>query len=300
MRFLRPLPDGLPHALSVNDGHDRGLTRSQMRNSAFIAPFHGTRLLTSEEPTLALRCAALLSRMPERIVFSHITAAQLHGMWLPLVNDRRIHAMVPAPHTRVRRRGVIGHSAVLTRADRDVVSDLPVTSVERTWCDLGSILDVPDLVAAADGLLCWKNPRTTEAKLRAAADRCKNHAWFRRLDDALALASHRSASRPESLVRVDLTVSSIPTPTANFRLNLTHAPGYRVIDLAYPKYKLGIEYHGDHHRTDKKQWRADVQRTNEIIDEGWEQLQFTGGDLGNLPDLRDRIERRLRALGWTP
>lgn len=300
MRFLRPLPDDLPPALSVNDGHARGLTRSQMRNPAFIVPFQGTRLLTSEEPTLTLRCAALLSRMPERIVFSHVTAAQLHGMWLPLIHDQRIHAMVPAPHSRIRRRGVIGHSGVLTPADRDIANDLPVTSVERTWCDLGSLLDVPDLVAAADGLLCWKEPRTTLAKLRTAADRCKNRAWFRRLDDALALATHRSASRPESLVRVDLTLSPLPTPIANYQLNLTRRPGYRVIDLAYPKYRLGIEYHGDHHRTDKQQWRADVQRANDVLDEGWEELQFTGADLGHLLDLRGRIERRLRARGWTP
>lgn len=298
MRFIKPFPDSIQTPLAIRDARDAGATRSQLRNTAFVAPFHGTRTLAAAEPTLALRCAALLSRMPDRIVFSHTTAARLHKMWLPLALDDTVHATLPAPQRCIRRRGVTGHSARILDADRTRIDDLPVTSVERTWCDLGSILDLPDLVAAADGLLRIQKPRTTLAKLHAAVSRQRRRPYFAKLQHAIGLVTDRSASRPESLVRVDLALSDLPTPVPNFRLDLTHRPGHRVIDLAYPKYRLGLEYHGDHHRTDKRQWHTDVRRANDIIDEDWEELQFTGADLPRLDLLRERVERRLRARGW--
>ncbi|WP_167132589.1 hypothetical protein [Paramicrobacterium chengjingii] len=298
MRFIKSFPDGIHTPFAIRDARDAGATRSQLRNSAFVAPFHGTRMLAAAEPTLTLRCAALLSRMPDRIVFSHTTAARLHGMWLPFTLDDTVHTTLPAPQRCMRRKGARGHSARLIDADRTRIGELPVTTVERTWCDLGSILELPDLVAAADGLLCHKNSRTTVVKLQAVVARQRNRPYHAKLRRALGLVTDQSASRPESLVRVELALSNLPTPIPNFRLNLTHRPGYRVVDLAYPDYRLGLEYHGDHHRTDKGQWHTDVRRMNEIIDEDWEELQFTGADLPRLDLLRERVERRLRARGW--
>src|SRR5690606_609701 len=111
-------------------------------------------------------------------------------------------------------------------------------------------------------------------------------------------SSDHSRSRPESLVRVDLALSHLPTPAANYELYLTVARRKVYFDLAYPEYKLELEYHGDQHRTDLKQGRSDVRRANDIGDEGWQTLQYTGDDLIDLAAMRARVERRLRALGW--
>lgn len=94
-------------------------------------------------------------------------------------------------------------------------------------------------------------------------------------------------------------MSSLPTPEANHGVYLPIARRTVYLDLAYPEYKLELEYHGDQHRTDIKQWRSDVRRGNDIGDEGWRTLQFTGDDLADLPGLRRRVERRLRMLGWS-
>ncbi len=180
----------------------------------------------------------------------------------------------------------------------ELLGPLRVTTVERTWCDLAMVLDLPDLVAVADFLLWHEAPRTTAERLTAAIDSYSSRAGRRVLRRSLSLSSDHSRSRPESLVRVDLALSGLPTPQANHEVYLTIARRTVYLDLAYPKYKLELEYHGDQHRTDVRQWRSDVRRANDIGDEGWQTLQFTGDDLADLPGLRRRVERRLRSLGW--
>lgn len=270
-----------------------------MRNRALAAPFHGTRVGSTMAIDFTLRCDALATRMPPGAAFSHRTAALLHGMPLPMsTTTGPLDVTVPVPRRAMRRRGVLGHRAVLLKGDVQILGNVPVTSVERTWCDLATMLDLPDLVAVADFLLWHEAPRTTRARLAGAIDDYPSRAGIRALRRALALSSDHSRSRPESLVRVDLALSGLPTPDANYELYLTVARRTVYFDLAYPKYKLELEYHGDQHRTDIRQWRSDVRRANDIGDEGWQTLQFTGADLADLPGLRRRVERRLRSLGW--
>lgn len=288
----------MPTVFSVADAYARGFTRSQMRNRALTTPFHGTRITAGVSLTLELACRAMASRLPRGSAFSHRTAALLHSMALPLFADALLDITVPTPIRAPRRRGVRGHSAVLTSADLMSLSGFPVTTLERTWCDLGVVLDLPDLVAAADSLLWHESPRTTRLNLAAAIEAYPSRAGRAVLRRALTLTSDHSRSRPESLVRVDLELSVLPTPVANLEVYLPIARKTVYLDLAYPEYKLELEYHGDHHRSTVTQWRTDVRRSNDIGDEGWQALQFTGDDLPALPDLRQRVARRLRMLGW--
>jgi hypothetical protein len=297
--FRKPLPRQLPPAFSVADAYVRGFTRAQMRNRALVAPFHGTRVATGVHLTLELACRALASRFPPGAAFSHRTAALLHAMPLPLGSDPLLDVTVPSPARAPRRSGVRGHSALLRSDEVVQFSDVPVTTIERTWCDLATVLALPDLVAVADSLLWHESPRTSRAQLLAAANAYPARAGRNALRRALALSSDHSRSRPESLVRVDLALSNLPTPLANHEVYLTIARRTVYLDLAFPEYKLALEYHGDHHRTDSAQWRGDVRRQNDVGDEGWQALQFTGDDLPDLPGLRRRVERRLRMRGWT-
>lgn len=51
------------------------------------------------------------------------------------------------------------------------------------------------------------------------------------------------------------------------------------IDLAYPELKIAIEYEGDGHRTNKKQWRIDIQRQRDLEARGWIVIRLTELDL---------------------
>ncbi|MET1052748.1 MAG: hypothetical protein ABWX65_08935 [Mycetocola sp.] len=202
------------------------------------------------------------------------------------------------PHTRATKaRNVVGHCATLNPGDVVERYGVLLTSAERTWCDLAAILDLSDLVAAGDALLWHEDPVSSLARLQDAVARYPSQRGRVRMRLALPLLSAHSRSRPESIVRVALVTSELPDPIPNFEVFLRGVR--REIDLAYPRYKVGLEYQGDHHRTDRAQWRGDIRRGNDAVDEGWSMVYFTGDDLHNLPDVLRRTERRLRGRGWT-
>ena len=50
-----------------------------------------------------------------------------------------------------------------------------------------------------------------------------------------------------------------------------------------PELKIGIEYDGDHHRTDKMQWRRDVWKRRQLESMGWTIVAVTQLDLSDEP-----------------
>ena len=63
-------------------------------------------------------------------------------------------------------------------------------------------------------------------------------------------------------------------------------------DLSWPRKKVVLEYEGDHHRSDKRQWHIDLERYATLQDAGFTVVRAAA------PDLRDpaRIIARLRRL----
>jgi very-short-patch-repair endonuclease len=55
-------------------------------------------------------------------------------------------------------------------------------------------------------------------------------------------------------------------------------------DLAYPEWRVVLEYEGDGHRTDPQQWRRDISRREAFEDAGWRVIRVTGGDVLTEPE----------------
>ncbi|MCP2031637.1 hypothetical protein L1277_001735 [Okibacterium sp. HSC-33S16] len=249
--------------------------------------------------TLLDRCVAFSSRTARPHAFSHATAALLHGMPLPeTLESGPLHVMFEPSARATRAMGTIGHSATLRIDDTVALQGIYVTNVERTWCDLASILGFADLVAAGDSLLWHKNPATTRERLRETVAQYPSQRGRVRMRAALEALSDRSRSRPETLVRLALVASHLPNPEPNYGVRLEISGRNIEIDLAYPEYLIGLEYQGDHHRTDRRQWRNDVRRGNDAVDENWSMVYFTGDDLVDLDNVIVRTERRFRMRGW--
>ncbi len=289
----------MPRTFSVADARRNGMTPGQLRNPAFGAPFFGTRSAPGVNLDLHVRCLSLATRMPAGAVFSHTTAAAVYGAPLPPQHELEpLHVTSPAPGRALRYRGTIGHSTRLMPDDVNNWSGIPVTSPERTWCDLASVLSLPDLVAVGDYLLCWKSPFTSIERLTDAVQQFPSRRGQLLLRRGLPLLTSRSRSRPESLVRVALVASHLPDPVPNYGAYLPLHRRQIEIDLAYPEFLVGLEYQGDHHREDRGQWRRDIRRGNHAVDSGWSMIFFTGDDLVNMPDVIGTVERRLRSRGW--
>ena len=54
-------------------------------------------------------------------------------------------------------------------------------------------------------------------------------------------------------------------------------------DLSYPDWKIAIEYDGDQHRVDPRQWRRDIARRENLEADGWIVLVITAVDMYQRP-----------------
>ena len=212
----------------VSDGLASGLTRSQMRGSRFVAPHRGIRMLTrpSDAAQLAIAFAA---RLPPRAFLCGPTAAMLWRLPMPRGwKPGDLYVAVPTGTRRVDAAGVIAHH--LTVRDSDVVwhRGVRITSPERTWCDLGSAVPLPSLVAIADRLLWHRDPLSTRLRLDEAIRSLRSTRGVRSLRLARELASDRADSPPESEIRVALHLAAVPPPQVNVDViekgGLSHEP----------------------------------------------------------------------------
>ncbi|WP_044439819.1 hypothetical protein [Agreia bicolorata] len=284
-------------AFTVSEACGHGISRRRLRALDFDKPFHGIRVAAQELTFLDDLCRAFLPRMPQGAVFSHVTAAALFRIPLPLrlSTSRELHVSVPATRRAVDAKGIVGHKASLSGDDWDNRFGFAVTTPERTWCDLASLLTLPELVAAGDKLIARRLPQSSRAALERAVSIYPSRRGIRNLRRALGLLSDRAESPRESLLRVAIVLAGLPEPTVNMRVFSAKGKFLARVDLCYPHLKLSLEYQGDHHRTDQRQWRKDITRTRALQTDGWTELQYTQSDLDDptrfLEELRVMLTR---------
>lgn len=306
-----PLPERFENcAFTVAEALNAGLSPGRLRGRDLVMPFPHVRIPArwlAERTTTTVSekiegkrrrviafSSAYLTRMPPHGVYSGATAGYIHGIPLPLtfLEDDGIDVSVPKGTRAPRHRGVVGHQVTATWDELTTVSGLPVTGVERTWCDLASVLDVPDLVAAGDWLIHWRALRTTKAKLAAAARQYPSMRWRNRRATALALLNDRAESPKESRLRVHLVTAGLPEPEVNVPIyDGTRRLGR--VDLVYHRYKLIIEYEGEQHLTDVAQWRKDIERVNAFADLGYRTIRATAADDRDPTTLIERVRAHI-------
>lgn len=113
---------------------------------------------------------------------------------------------------------------------------------------------------------------------------------------ALPLARDNVESPKETETRLMLVHAGLPEPVVQHEVREGPVLIARA-DLAYPELKIAIEYEGDGHRTDPKQWRRDIQRQRDLEDRGWIVIRLTQRDLSKGKDsflarVRRAIESR--------
>jgi hypothetical protein len=293
-----PKPFAHPdRAFTVAEARNHGISRRRLRAQDLDKPFYGIRVAAKQLTFLDDRCRAFLPRMPDGGVYSHVTAAVLYRNPLPLRlnRSRELHVSVPAVRRAVDAKGIVGHKTTLQRGDWDNRFGFPVTSPERTWCDLASVLTLPELVAAGDKLIARRLPQTSRFALEQAVERYPSRRGMRNLRRALTLLNDRAESPRESLLRVAIVLAGLPEPVVNKRVFSRRGTFLGRVDLSYPHLKLSLEYQGDHHRTDRVQWRKDIARRRALQAEEWTELQYTQADLDDptrfLDELRTMLDR---------
>lgn len=299
-----PIPDELSGAaFRVGAGLDTGLTPGRLRGADLERPFWGVRVSAPAPLDTVGLARAYSVRMPAHAFFSHATAAQLHGIPLPLRLSAPLplHVGVPTGRTPAGASGIRGHRLAIDPTDVTVRRGIRLTSLERTLCDLASILDEEDLLAAGDNIL-WRKRRhghrASASSLAAALERFSGRRGRGRLENLVPLMTGRADSAPESMMRLRLVRAGLPEMLVNEEICAASGAFIATPDLQLPQYKMALDYEGDHHRTDPAQWRKDLARVPRLQDEGWHHTRISGGDLADSAELLTRLRRVLMQRGW--
>lgn len=280
-RHEAPLPEPLSAApFTVGAAFQAGVGAARLRSARLAAPFVGVRS-TTMPATVRDLVAAYLPKMGTEEFFSHRTAALLHDMWLPFdVAERlRLDVAVRPPARAPRDRRVDGHHLVDRPGLVDLRDGVRVANAVETWCQLGTVLRVLDLVAAGDSLVAKGRPGDDllPALLAAADDR--DRPCSKRLLEAAALVRRGARSAQETKVRLLLVLSGLPEPEINGEIESRQGVFEAECDLVYRRAKVILEYEGDHHRSDPKQWRKDIVRYERLQDLGWRIIRVTADDI---------------------
>jgi hypothetical protein len=248
---------------------------------------------------LAGRCAAVLATCADDTVIASITAARLHGLWLPNTQDERIHVASAMPDqlgrlmTRSQRTELIAHRFQLRAEDVVLDDGLLMTSIARTWRDLAMVLELADLVAAGDSALrSGVSVDQLADVLRSSSQRHR----ARRAAAALPLLDQRSRSRPESHLRVAISGPDMPRFEVNAAIYRREGGWLAEPDLSLEPARLALEYQGAEHGKTVRM-RQDITRAVDVRRDDWVMLPYGPAEVFGRPwlikpEVRELIQVR--------
>jgi hypothetical protein len=181
------------------------------------------------------------------------------------------------------------------------VGGLPVAEPADAWCQLGSSLSVRELVVVGDGLMRRKDPLATLDDLQAAVARWGARRGAKRLRAALSMVRPRTDSVRETELRLDAAAAGLPEPEVNGLIRDELGRFVAWGDLVYRAQRVLLEYDGEQHRLDDRQFARDVQRLDDLARLGWRVIRVNKAHLGPARAAQlARVREALVARGWAP
>lgn len=262
------------------------------------------------------RALAYANVMPGHSLFIGITAAVFFEIPVPLrtrawdaTGDRPLDVGVFAPYRASRAAGVRGAQLTSQLVSVRELGGVRLSSPASTWAMLGTELTLDDLVVAGDAIV--RIPRqssgrrgdpalalATVSQLAAAVSAGRRRGAVV-LHEALTLIRVGSASPPETDLRLALLRGGLPEPVLDLDILGEEGEFIGYTELAYPQWRLLIEYEGDHHRTSREQWNRDIEKHARCVALGWTVLRITAAHLYPSPaPAVARIRAGLERAGW--
>lgn len=238
-------------------------------------------------PSLRQRCVAAWLWSGRRGVVAGLAAAGLHGSdWID--DDEPVELIWGNQHAPA---GVITRNQRVEPDEATGVAGLAVTTSARTAYDLARQLLRGEAVARLDALM-RASPFCLEEVL-LLAKRYPRARGLRRLRAALPLVDPGAASLQETWLRLLLIDAGMPAPECQITVN----EGWRMVamlDMGWERYKVAVEYDGDHHRTDRRRYAKDQWRLRKLEQLGWIVIRVIAEDKPQdvVGRVRDALARR--------
>jgi len=232
----------------------------RLAHGAYVERAGFEALSPEDQHVVRMRAITALSDRP--VVFSHWSAAVVHG--LPVLRSRigSVHTTVPTAGSR-SRTAVTGHVFPLRDQQVVAVHGLLLTGPERTVVDLAGAGSFEEGVMAADGLLLLGVPR---AALELAADLAGPRRSASRMRDVVAFAHPGAESAAESRFRVTAVRLGLEPPALQHPVALADG-STAFVDALLERHGVGVgvEVDGDRKYLDPSMAPAGAARA--VLDE---------------------------------
>lgn len=258
--------DTLPHMQDAFIGSEAmksgALTRYQLR-SRFVQLHPDVYIPPDMNLTAATRArAAWLWSRRRGVVAGHSASALYGAKWV----DHQASAQLFYEHRRPPA-GIQTWSDQIAEDEFQLVSDVPTTTPARTAFDIACRNAAGNAVAAVDALA--RATRFNVADAQALTDRYKGHRNVRRARRALTLVDAGADSPRETWLRLLIIDAGYPPPQTQIPVYGEYGELVAVVDMGWEDVKIALEYEGDHHRTDRRQFRQDIERFEALTELGW-------------------------------
>lgn len=224
--------------------------------------------------------------------------------------DRRIEVASFVPDGAPRLTGVKSRRVRRHLANTEVFTGTRVTTASTTWAMLADDLETGDLVALGDAILrqdripgtsrLVRQPHASLSDLEHEFSRGRRPGADAAARAFLLLVPH-SASPPETHLRLQLKEWGFPEPTLDYDVCDSSGRLLGASEIAFPEFKIALEYEGDHHRVSTKQWNRDIDKVHSYTAAGWLTVRVTAQLLYvRKRELFCNLDEALRARGWQP
>jgi very-short-patch-repair endonuclease len=260
--------------VNVSTGPAQPAFRGHRRLIAWRRMSYGLYVEDRKPATLANQLSAWSLVLPTPAAFTHLTAAELRGWWLPHPIPHPIFAALregdPCPH----RRGLFV-SRHPSRVPSELLSGIRLTTAAETLLAAARDLGVLDLVLMGDSALRLGHCTLEELVETAAQRRC-GAPMLRRV---IGMLDSRSESPWESIMRVLHRAADIPVEPQHVVLDQWGRFVARG-DLWIVGTNRLHEFDGGVHREPDTQSR-DLARDRLLIEAGWQRFGFTKTQVRN-------------------
>jgi hypothetical protein len=188
--------------------------------------------------------------------------------------------------------GIIAHDERFQSDEVATIRGLTVAKPARAGFDLARHLRGVRAVAHLDALA--RATGITKRDVMFLVNRYPGARGNKRARSMIDLMDAGAESPKESWLRLVLITAGLPRPSTQIRVTDGELIAY--LDMGWDKPMVALEYDGDHHRTDRRQYVKDIRRAEMVDHLGWHVIKVIKEDKPN--DIINRVRNALARRGY--
>jgi hypothetical protein len=265
------------------------LTRARLRWN-YRPLFPDIYLSKLVAPSLQLRTVGAWLWSGRDGVIAGRAAAALHGaLWIDAATPIEMIWQCGRPPN-----GIAVRNERLHAEDIMLIDGIPVTTPERTAFDIARHLPRDLAVPHLDALARATGVKAADIQL--LGERYPRARGLPRSRVALPLMDDGAESPQETRVRLILIDDGLPPPRTQIRVS--DGVNEAFIDMGYDEPKVGFDYDGQQHQTNRDRYVHDIGRAELIDREGWIDIKVVAEHSRRF--ILHRAHEAFARRRWTP